>query len=92
MTTKQKIQLGVMAGIVVVGLLCSVFLNQWWQTLGLLCLIGSSLLAGSPRLMLLTPGQLYGAMRERRGPRVTLASQVLFFSGLALLLSGWFHR
>jgi hypothetical protein len=44
------------------------------------------------RLLGLSPRAIYGETREGRGPRARLASRVLFFAGLALLLSGWFIK
>jgi hypothetical protein len=44
------------------------------------------------RLLGLSPREIYQDTRAGKGLRPTLASRFFFYAGLALLLSGWFHK
>ena len=78
--------------IAVAGLISSLFLQPWWRALGLACLFASAFMIQPRRRWFLTPQQLYQQAKAGRLPRHSLASRVLFWAGLALMLSDWFIK
>jgi hypothetical protein len=96
MTLGQKAQIGFVAAVMATATLGPLLQGKWWVALGFACWNASLLMMGPlsthMRLLGLSPREIYQDTRAGNGLRPTLASRFFFYAGLALLLSGWFHK